>query len=240
MSYTLQQTINWAQTYVQYIPLTAGTGNEPAISIGNTVQSTILNAPFVWPFNRNEFPIVLVTGQQDYVFDVTDFAYLEKVSLLSADGSDGFEVKDVYNTNILGLAATGSTAQPNAVAVKLYTPDTSIALRFLSNPDQAYTGTLTYQVIVDPFTALDDPWAPIPDSFIDIFNNLFLAEVMAVADDAREQLYRQRGIAALLSKAEGLTEMQRNVYLAQYLARGSSMTLAAQLRTQQAIQARGL
>jgi len=318
MGYTLQQTINWAQTFIEYSPLTAGTNSEPAISIATMVRNTILNAPFTWPWNRNEFALTggtaLIAGQQDYTVNITDFAYLEKVSLLTVDSSYGWELKDVYNTNILGIPATGTTeqAQPNAAAVKLYTPGTSVVIRFLPPPDQAYTGAITYQQLSLPFqvftvtscgnaaggntsytgtfnaasfvagqiaqiagfvtnvvnngsftivscnattlvvansagvaethsaTAINESWFPIPDSFMDIYNNLFLAEAMAVVDDTREQTYRMRGIAALLAKSEGLTEMQRNAFLAQWLSRGSTQTMVTQLRNQQGSQARGV
>jgi hypothetical protein len=321
VAYTLTQSINWAQAYIEYSPLTAGNNFEPAISIGTMVRNTILNAPVgVWPWNRNEFlissatPPNLVAGTQDYVFNISDFAYLEKISLLSADGTYGYEIKDIHNTNILGISGVtaGAQAQPDAAAVKFYTPGVSVALRFLSNPDQAYTGTITYQKLSYPFqvftitaastaaggnttytgtfnaasfvvgqsaqvagfvtnasnngtfvivsvsatslvlansngiaesnpaTAVNESWYPIPDSFMDIFNNLFLAEAMEAVDDARGQYYRQRGMAALLAKSEGLSEMQKNAYLAQWISRGTSQQTAAQLRVQQAQQARGI
>ena len=413
MSYTLLQTINWAKPYVQYMPLYAGINFEPAISIASIVRSTILNAPFTWPWNRGEYSISssasawisgysyavgnmvtyggstyvcitanavtswtagdwavvsaasvwaaittylvgnqvtyngvtyvcvvpvtsgnyaswateagcwaivsssLAAGIQDYVFPITDFAYLEKISLLAADGSYGYELADVYNRNILGIAGVGTSAQaqPKAACVKLYTPGTSVAIRFLSNPDQAYTGIIIYQKLFSPFSvysvssvanhsganttytgvfdtsvliagslvqftgfitganngtfmigtsgattlvvnngagvaetpsmpaaafANGASWLPIPDSFMDIYNNLFLAEVMAVADDPKEQIYRQRGVAALLSKAEGLSEMQVNAFLAQQLARGNAQELRSQLRTQQGTTVRGI
>jgi hypothetical protein len=72
----------------------------------------------------------------------------------------------------------------------------------------------TIQAYVSDFS-----WAPIPDQYSDVYNNLFLAEALAVVDDPRAQLYRQRGIAAFLSKASGLTEMQKNVFVQQWLAR---------------------
>src|ERR1700693_66696 len=315
--YTLTQTINFSQTYIEYSPLTAGAGFEPALSIASMIRSTIMNSPFTWPWNRNEWaigspntPKSLTAGTQDYVFPITDFAYLEKVSLLSEDGAYGYELKDIYNRNILGVPAESAQAQPNAASVKLYIPGVSMALRFLSNPDQAYTGTLTYQKLALPFQqfdidsvamaaggnttytgtfnptlftvgqpalivnfnsavnngsfnivsvtpttlilanpngvaetteafAINHSWYPIPDSFMDIFNNLFLAEAMDVVD-ATGQYYRQRGIAALLSKAEGLTEMQTNAFLAQWVSRGSSQMMGAKLRTQQGSDARGV
>lgn len=320
--YTLSQTINYSQTFLEYIPLNAGTGWEPAISIATTVRNTILNAPFTWPWNRNEYsiasgsPSTLLAGVQDYTFAITDFAYLEKVSLLDADGKYGYELKDVYNTNILGVPTleTGAQAQPNACAVKYYNPGINVSLRFLSVPEQSYTGIFTYQKLPLPFTyynlqsisivsgvvyynyqssqavgandelagqfifvdgftnpenngtflcvsstlnymilvnpdaipefvsayAINESWYPVPDSFMDIFNNLFLAEAMAMADDGREQIYRQRGIAALLAKSEGLTEMQRNAFLSQWISRGVIQQTAATLRTQQGTQARGI
>ena len=88
--------------------------------------------------------------------------------------------------------------------------------------------------------AINESWYPIPDSYMEIYNNLFLAEMMATADDNREQLYRQRGVAALLSKAQGLTQLQVNAFLAQWSARGSMQELAKQIATQMGAQSRGI
>jgi hypothetical protein len=62
-------------------------------------------------------------------------------------------------------------------------------------------------------------WDPIPDQYSDIYNNLFLSEALAMVDDPRAQTYRQRGVAAFLSKASGLTEMQKNAFAQQWIAR---------------------
>ena len=314
--YTLSQSISWSQPYIEYVPLNAGTAWEPALSVATMVRNSILNPPFTWPFNRNEYTsLSLVQGTQDYTASITDFAYLEKVSLLNADGF-GYELDDVYNTNILGVPSlTNGQGQPNSCAVRYYVPSTSVSLRFLSVPEQAYTTILTYQklplpftyfnlesvsvistvvyytyqstqvvgandelagqyILVDGFTnagnngtflcvsstanymiltnpnaidetkttayAINESWYPIPDSYMEIYNNLFLAEMMATADDAREQLYRQRGVAALLSKAQGLTQLQVNAFLAQWSARGSMQELAKQIATQMGAQSRGI
>lgn len=244
MAYSLQQSINFVQTFIQYIPLTAGTGNEPAVSVANTVISTITSAPMCWGWNRNEFTgLVLTPNVQDYNnIGITDFGFLEKVSLKTPGSTYGFELKDIYNTNALGIAAgTDAPAQPNAVSVKLVTYGSSVSLRFLAPPDLKYTVTLTYQKLPTFFTsgALTEPW-PIPDQYLDIYNNLFLAEMLEVSGDSQEAArYRMRGVAALLSKAEGLTDIQRSAFLSQYLAR-DSQALTAQLRTQQGQTARGV
>lgn len=64
-------------------------------------------------------------------------------------------------------------------------------------------------------------WDPIPNQYSDVYNNLFLAEALAGVDDSRAQLYRQRGVAAFLSKATGLSEMQKNAFVQQWIARAN-------------------
>lgn len=204
------------------------------------VLDTVTSAPITWPWNRAEYTgLTLTANIQDYnVVPITDFNFLEVVSLKTVDGKYSYELKDVYNTNILGVSVS-APAQPKAVAVKFFTYGVSVALRFLSIPDQNYAATITYQKVITPFTLLTQAW-PIPDQYLDIYNNLFLAEAFqSVDDDQQAARYRMRGIAALLSKAEGLSEMQRNAFLAQYLARESQSQTNVS-RTQQGQQARGV
>ena len=80
----------------------------------------------------------------------------------------------------------------------------------------------------------------VPDQYVDIYNNLFLAEAFAVVDDARANQYRQRGIAALLAKADGLTEMQKNSFQEQYMMRTAGQAQSSSLKIQQGNQARGI
>ena len=239
MAYTLQDTINWAQSFIQYSPLTAGTGSEPAVSIASMVRDTILNAPFTWSWNRNEYSgLVLEAENQDYAVPLTDFAYLEKVTLINAAGTYAFNVTDVYNTGALGVSVS-KPAEPKGCSVHLVQYGINVTLRFIAIPDQNYDSVITYQKLIPDMSALGDPW-PIPGQYKDIFNNLFAAEAyQAVDDDQQAQRYRMRGVAALLAKAEGLNEMQRNSVLAQFLVRGGQAQ-ATQLRTNQGTQARGV
>jgi hypothetical protein len=89
-------------------------------------------------------------------------------------------------------------------------------------------------------TAINSSWFPIPDQYSDIYTNLFLAEAFqAVSEDQEAARYRQRGVAALLAKAEGLTEAQRNAFMQQHLQRDAEI-MSSSLRTQQGNQARGV
>ncbi len=392
MSNTLQQTVNWAQVFTQYNPLTSGTGLEPSITIASMVRNTIMNPPLPWSWNRFEdTSVTTAVGGQDYVIPLTNFGWLEKASLQDAQGKI-WEIKDIYNT----AALSKSTVQqrPSSIAVIANNPGISVKIRFLGVPEQAYTVNLTYQglavqfgpfvinssanavggntayngifspssfspgsvatitgfsqtsvispvnsvatavggqttysgtfnvasfptggpaiiagftkpgnngtfVVVSvtnstlvvanalgltetapataigiissmnngnflvvsvtnsilvvanpngvaeippPFvaTAVNGSWAPIPDQFSDIYNNLFLAEsFQAASEDAEAARYRQRGVAALLAKAEGLTQTQIDIFRQQLLARDSEVQ-ASQLRTAQGSQARGV
>ncbi len=379
---TLYNSINFAKTFTQYSPLTAGLGQEPAASIGSMIRNSLLNPPLTWYFNRAEFTFDTQIGVQDYEEQISDLSFVEKVSLQDDEGNIT-EIKDVYNNSALSKSAFQQ--KPNAMSVeKTYmsaarnpvtmtisavtvasnvltvfvntttgiqvgdsitfntvTPATFLngqtvvvatinpgvsftaafthanypsgsgssansgnavyagldslrffTLRFLGVPDKIYHVTLVYQKLAPQFgpffiTSADnasagntayhgsfDPlsfpvgataiitgfvtnavnngsfavvsctnsvltlantagvaeaisayannfsWDPIPNQYSDVYNNLFLAEAMAGVDDARAQLYRQRGVAALLAKATGLTEMQKNAFIQQWLQRG--------------------
>src|SRR6266436_8237708 len=288
----LQNSINLAQTFVEYVPLTAGLGQEPAASVASMIRNSMLNPPMTWFYNRNEVTFLTIVGQQDYVLaTMSDLAFVEKVSLTN-DAGEIFEIKDIYNNS--ALAVSSFQQRPSAMSVESSSVIANVLnykLRFLGVPEAIYTVTVTYQKLSPQFgpffitsagtasggnttyTGSFDPysfptgaiatitgfktnvvnngsfvvvsctttslvvantagvtetisafvnnlsWAPIPDQYSDVYNNLFLSEMLAMNDDARAQLYRQRGVAALMSKATGLSEMQKNIFAQQWLAR---------------------
>jgi len=310
MSYTLQQSINWAQTFIQYSPITAGLGQEPAVSVASMIRSTMLGPPQTWDFNRAEYTFQTVKGQQDYTVLFTaipDFGYLEKATLTDSTGKV-WEIKDVYNSDPLGVAS--DQQRPDAIGFQK-TSSTAYTVRFVGAPNAVYTATLIYQKKPQAFgpffisacgtaaagnttyTGVFDPlsfpagataqitgfvthtgnngsfvvvsctatslvlvngagvaetisayannfdWAPIPDWFIDIYNNLFLSEMLTVVDDAKSQMYRQRGVAAFLTKSQGLTDTQKNAFIQQWLARDTERMVGA-MTTQISTQAKAI
>ena len=310
MPNNLISTINWASSFIQYSPLTAGTGFEPAASIASMIQNSILNSPMTWSWNRFEDSTQsTVIGQQDYTYSLSNFGFLEKASLTDMQGKI-WEIKDIYNTESLSKSA--AQQRPSAIVILSYTPGSQVVIRLLGVPDQIYKINLIYQGLAVQFssfqiascasnangntvytgvfapasfgvgdqasvagftnplnngvffivsctvnhltltnpngvaesptsaTAIDVSWAPIPDQYSDIYNNLFLSEAFqAVSESAESARYRQRGVAALLAKSEGLTEVQYNAFLSQWLTREDVVTASA-LRTNQAVQARGV
>lgn len=142
----LQQTINWAQTQVEYVPLTAGLGQEPAVSAATIIRDSFLGAPISWYWNRNAFtlPAPTVKGTQDYnilLSSIPDFGFLEKVALTDPAGKI-WEIKDIYNSAPLSPAS--EQQRPNGAAIQSTTA-TNLLLRFIGVPNAIYTVTITYQ-----------------------------------------------------------------------------------------------
>jgi hypothetical protein len=245
---TIQNSIDFAQTYTQYSPLSVGTANEPAITIANEIQNLFFGPPFTWGFNRADNsvspPLNLSPGVQDYVVPLTDFAFMESATVTDPTTGTAFEITDIYNTKNIstGDFTPNKRGRPNALCVRIINFGTNVTLRFISVPDKIYAVTFTYQKLVTPMSTLTGgtgTWT-IPFLYSDVYNSLFLAEAMSVVDEARSMQYRQRGIAALLAKAEGLSEMQVNNFLHQYWARQGRPEMASPLKTTQAIQGRGV
>jgi hypothetical protein len=304
---SLQSTINWALTFIQYSPLQAGLGNEPAVSIASMIRGSLFNAGIgPWFFNRNSTTLNLTATAQDYTATIPDFGFIEKCTVVDDQGN-AKELKDVYNNK--PLSVNSEQARPAAISVESNDGATQ-SFRFSAIPDRTYTATVIYQKKAQPFgpyfissvaaavsgnttyTGVFDPlsfptgatavitgfnqavnngsfvvvsssantlvvanaagvveaditgyaanfsWAPVPDYYRDIYNNLFLSEAMALVDDARAQIYRARGVAAFLAKAQGLSDTQKNVFVQQWLAR-TSESMINSLSVQQGVGARG-
>ena len=63
---TIQNSIDYALTYIQYSPLSAGTNSEPAITIANEIQNLMFGPPFTWPENRTSESIIDEGSQYDF------------------------------------------------------------------------------------------------------------------------------------------------------------------------------
>ena len=115
---------------------------------------------------------------------------------------------------------------------------TTFTLRLLPVPDTTYQVNLIFQQAPVPFFDTSATWG-IPDQLQYIYNYLFLFLMLDYFDDPRAGRFRQLGIAALLSRADGLELSDRNLFLGNWLdlmreeqSEGES--------TQQGTQGRGL
>src|SRR5579859_5026179 len=81
---TLNQTINFAQPFLDWANLAIGTASEPALTAANMALQTIVGPPFVWPWNRSTVNFLTTQGVQDYNASISDFGWLESVSIQAA------------------------------------------------------------------------------------------------------------------------------------------------------------
>jgi hypothetical protein len=239
MANLLSDTINYIQPFCRYQGAAVGTGSMPIIGIANIVRSVVLAAPFTWRFNRNsvnlvgsESPIGIAQGVQDYVQKIPGFGFLEKAT--ANDGTTSWEIKDIKNTEALGSSTT--QARPEVISVFSEDVDGNITFRLSGVPNKILTINMIYQMGPGKFTTISDSWAPIPDSFSDIYNHLCLGFYMDSCQDPRGSQYIARGIAGLLGRAQGLTAMDKALFAASYL-NFSAQQMIEMMKAQQGQQA---
>ena len=104
---TLQNSINFAQTYCGYRQLNPGNGNEPAITAANIILQTVVGAPFVWNWNRSSVTFNTVVGTQDYATAAATFGFIEKADFKLADVT-------ITNTALANNVATYTAANSYA------------------------------------------------------------------------------------------------------------------------------
>ena len=233
---TLQDTINYITPFCRYQAANIGTSNQPIVGIASVVRNIMLAAPFQWKFNRNtNTSIVTQKSVQDYAKAIGDFGFLEKATLTDTNGKI-WEIKDIRNNEPLGDSTT--EARPNTVAVQNDDGSGNFIFRFSAVPEAVYDVGLIYQKAPVKFLATTDSWAPIPDSFSDVYNNLCLGYYMDSCQDGRAPQYIARGVAGLLARSQGLTSMDKALFAQAYMNFNMQEVLN-QLKTQQGQQAQG-
>jgi len=236
MGNTLQDTANFMTPFCRYQSANIGVSNMPMIGIANIVRNVILAAPFTWRFNRNSVNLTgpVVKGTQDYTQSITDFGFIEKVT--ANDGTKSFELSDVKNNQ--ALASSVTQARPQVISVQNDDSAFNLTFRLSGVPDASYTVNLVYQKAPIQFTAMTDLWAPIPDSFSDVYYNMCLGYYMDSCQDPRAPQYIARGVAGLLARAQGLTHTDKMIFAASYMQFNASQMLEI-LKTQQGQMAQG-
>lgn len=241
MGNLLSDTINYISPFCRYMSANIGVSLQPILGIASLVRNVMLAAPFQWNWNRiYDDQVATVAGTQDYFPDLYNFGYLEKASVQNVAGQI-WEIKDIKNNE--PLAKSTQQARPQSLAVQINNsgtdePSSFVTLRFSAVPDAVYQVNLIYQEAPFNFTALSNPWAPIPDSFSDVYNNMVMGYYMDSCQDGRADRYIARGVAGLLARAQGLTEMDKALFAQSYMQFDMQQTLN-KLRTQQGQQAQG-
>jgi len=177
---------------------------------------------------------------QDYTIPIANFSHIEHASLL--DNTAAGVAKNPPSGKLWELEIKENLSHDSNLGrpefISPHTEDSSgnVTFRVMPSPNANYPVTLHVQLTAPAITSLNQTWAPIPDYMRNVYNWGFLALTWAFADDPRFPTANAKFTAALLSRAQGLTEQERNIFLNNW----NNMTGAENMTTQQGIQARGV
>jgi len=233
-TYTLAQTIEWAKRFnFNRVPVLNLL--EPAITSANLVLQTILNPPFIWWWNKQTLNFTCSPTVQDYIVPVSggNFGFIESASIsdITVIPNKFFELEE---KNYLSLAS--EQARPRFIAPHSEDAQGNMTFRVMPNPIASYPVTIYVQNAPTLFTSTNQTWAPIPDYLGNIYNWGFLALMFMFSDDNRFAFANQKFVSSLLGAAEGLDEVQRNIFIHNW----GGLTGAQQQRIAQGIQERGV
>jgi hypothetical protein len=226
---TLQQTVNFVRPLLEMQPLEIA-GMEPVLGAANLILQTMLGPPFAWPWNRGI--LTFSTSDQDYTAGgLSNFSFLEGGTVQPASGKN-FEV---LVKNILHV----ENQQARALHISPLLDDGlgNITFRLSPAPDQIYTATLIFQNKAPLLLSLAQTWAPIPDEKSYIYQWGFLALMSLIGNDARFNEYNQKFITGQLGAQGGLTDLERNIFLSNWI-RVMSQLQSTQLATAERYKAR--
>lgn len=235
---TLQQVVNWAQSFVHLMPLT-GQGSisgEPAMTIANNVLQFILAPPFAWRWNRNKvsFTTSSTANTQTYTELVSDFGWIEQ-----ATANDGVTTWEL--TPRLVLPDASDVGKPTHISPDSDDDQGNVTFKLFPVPPKStqYTITVVYQKKPVIFTATTGTWSPIPDEYAYIYNAGFLAGAYENAGDVRFSVAYQKFIESLIACNEGLTDDEKSIFLTDKLF-AIRQAQDAQMAVAQGRQSRGM
>jgi hypothetical protein len=217
----LQRTINLAQQYQRLAPLTftANTANDPAFSNADWVMQTILSPALGgWRWNRvgatpSTPTFTTDIGVSDYIVNLPTFGWIEKaVAYLPGDGFAAFELQVEL---IKGEEPLPN--QPARISAQYDDDSGNITFRVFPAPDKIYNVVVDYQKSAPLFTALNQTWNPIPDYLSYLYNEGFQAKAFEYSNDPRFTTSMQIFMTDLATESQGLSQSQKNVWLADKL-----------------------
>lgn len=196
-----------------------------------TANATTITANFVhidYVSAANTGTLTAATTQ-DYTVASPEFSHIDYASVQDISKTPAkWMPLNVRNTLSLGT----ETGRPADINPQSQDTAGNMTFRMLPAPDKAYPVLINIMKVAPQKTSLNDTWAPLPDFMQYIFSYGFLALTYMFTDDSRVGFANAKFTAGLLARADGLTEEERNIFLANWDA------LTGQAAHQQGMQAR--
>jgi len=168
---------------------------------------------------------------QDYSVAIDNFSHIKHASVydLDANNPKWWELKVQNN-----LALESSQARTMFIGPNYEDGNGNISFRLFPSPDLAYPISIQAQLAAPEVTSVNQTWAPLPDFMQYVYDWGFIAFMWLFADDPRAQYAEGKFKAALLGRAEGLTEEEKNIFLNNW----EELKAGYLMKLQQGIQAR--
>jgi hypothetical protein len=153
------------------------------------------------------------TGPLSAIPTINDLGWIEKSAIqdINASPAKWYEMETK-----LSLEHDSSQSRPRFISAQTDDGAGDIKLRLMSVPNAVYPVSVTYQKKQALFTSLNNTWSPIPDEFFYIVSWGFLSLAFLFADDPRFVMANQKFVTHLLGAAEGLTQTEVNIFLANW------------------------
>jgi hypothetical protein len=200
-----------------------------------TVSSTQITANFVHAdyVSAADTGTLTATTTQDYSVVSPEFSHIRHAAVFDTSQTPNkwyeLEVKN-------NLSLDTVQARPRYISPQAEDGAGNITFRVMPSPNLAYPVNINVQKAAPALTSLNQTWAPIPDFMQYVYNWGFLTFMYMFADDSRFGYASQKFTSSLLSRAEGLSELERNTFLNNW----NDLTSNQQMKMQQGVQARGV
>lgn len=174
---------------------------------------------------------------QDYTLPVPTFSHIEHASVRDLTGASApfTPGKWIEMTIKNNLSLESTQARPMFISPHTEDGQGNTTFRVSAAPDKPYPVTVHVQLAAPGITSINQTWGPLPDFMQYIYDWGFLAFMWQFADDPRAGYAENKFKAALLSRAEGLTEEEKNIFLNNW----EELKAGYMLKLQQGIAARG-
>lgn len=163
---------------------------------------------------------------QDYTVPGSTLSHISHASVLDID-ADGNPIKWQQLSVKNDLSFESSQNRPEFIGVNTQDGNGNITFRVFSSPDKKYPVSVHTNLAAPRIVSINQTWAPLPDFMQYIYEWGFLALMWQFADDPRSAYANNQFKAGLLSRSEGLSEEQKNIFLNNWeaLQEGYLMTM---------------
>lgn len=181
---------------------TAGTTGGATPSWNGAIGATTTDNGVIWTSSLGS----------DYVQSLADFGFIEQAIVQPVAGGTVWDIPNKTQE----LTQGSESGRFTSIAPYLDDNQGNITFRFMpSKPLESSQVTVTYQKRMSLLTSLTSVW-PIPDMYSHIFETGFLGMTWLFSDDPRSTYLLQRFAAQILAISDGLTEQEKNSFMAQW------------------------